>query len=129
MLMLFCTSEIDSTPPATTTFEPSTITRLGGGCYGIQARRAETADGLPRNADRATGAQGGRAPDVVTGRSLGKARSHDDVVDFGRIDARPFDRVPYGVAHERGSGRLIECAAKCLTDGRPRRRDDNRLTH
>ena len=124
MFMLFCTMLIDSAPPATTTSEPSTITRLRADRDRLQARSAVAVDRRSGNAHRQSGAQRGRAPEIVAARAFGQAAADDDVFDFSGIDARAFDRMMDDVSRHRGARGLIECAAKRSTDracARPRR--------
>ncbi len=71
----FCTRLIDSSPPATITGTPSTITRCAAMRDRLQARRAEAVDGRAARRHRQPGADRRLARDVVAGRAFGHARS------------------------------------------------------
>ena len=84
----------------------------------LQSGGAEAIHRHAGNADRASGAQRDLPGDVRSGRAFRKRAAHHNVVDFGRIEVRPLERVTNDVAAHRRPVRHVESAAPGL--GKPR---------
>jgi hypothetical protein len=86
----FCTSEIDSTPPPPRSACPSTMICLAAVAMAMSPEEHCRSMLMP---DTVVGRPARRAAcraDVhALGRSLLEARTHDHVVDLGRVDAGP----------------------------------------
>ena len=123
-----CTSEMDSTPEpiATGAFGHDLLRRHGDG---LQAGGAEAVDRGAGGGDRAAGPDRRVARDVHAGGAFGLGAAHEDVFDFGRIDAGVGDGVLDGVAaHHRAMGH-VEAAAHGFGEPGARGRNDDGFFH
>jgi hypothetical protein len=128
LFISFCTSEIDSTPPATNT-SPSPDHALRGERDGLQAGRAEAVDRHARHRVRAAGADRDLPRDVPAGRALGIRAPHDHVLDLVRVYFGSLERrVHHVAAHLRAVGE-VERAAPALAQRRSCGGDDDSVNH
>jgi hypothetical protein len=67
--------------------------------------------------------------DVATSRALLHGAAHDDVFDFGGVDAGALHGLRERVADQLLALGIVECAAIGLADRRARGRDDDCFTH
>jgi hypothetical protein len=100
LLASFCTHEIDSTPPATTTSFSPAMTRCAAMAIVCRPLEQKRIDRHAAGRDRQAAAQRDLACDVAAGRALGRGAAHDDVVDLGGVDAGALDRGLDGVPAE-----------------------------
>ena len=124
-----CTSEMDSTPPATADGRALGHHLLRAHRDGLQARRAEAVDGGAGRRHRTAGLDGREPRDVEAGGAFRIGAAHEDVLDLGRIDAGLADGVLDGVARHDRAVRHVESAACGLRQSGPRGGNDHRFTH
>ena len=126
MFISFCTMLIDSTPPATTTFAPSAMTRFAAAAIASRPDAQKRLTVCPGTVTGQPARSADVAADVVSGGAFWQAAAEDHVLDLGRIDAGAFDRVLDRRVPPSSPRRLIERAAKRAADRRARGRNDRR---
>ena len=87
---------------------------LRGQRDGLQAGRAEAVDCHARGGNGQAGAQSGLAGDVGAGGAFGVGAAHDDVVDFGALNAGALDGMFDRVATQCGAMGHVERALPAL---------------
>ncbi len=125
----FCTQEMLSRPPATMTSAPSVMTRCAASAMDcnpeLQNRlMLKPAVVIGRPARSAICAR-----DVAAGRALAEGRSHDHVLDFGRVDAGARHRVLHRMRAQRGAVGHVECALPALAEPGARSGYDDGFCH
>jgi hypothetical protein len=129
LLAWFCTSEIDSTPPATDVHAVAGDDLLRGGGDGHQARGAEAVDGHARGGDRAAGRaarSGGRC--CRPWRPAGVAQpTTTSSTSAGSMPARWMALRPRGRPWRRLG--VVERARKAFAEARAGGGYDDGFTH
>src|ERR1700676_4680443 len=87
----------------------------------LQSRAAETVDAQARRGHGKSGAQRNRARNVAARRALTEGGAHDDVLDFGGLDAGALHRVPHRMRTESGAVSHVERTLPTLAKAGARR--------
>ena len=125
----FCTQEIDSTPPATSTGTRSTSTRCAAMAIACRPDEQKRFTVDARGGHGQAGAQRDLARDVAAGGALGQRAAHEDVLHFGRVEPRALDRRAHRVRAQGGAVRHVERAAPGLGEAGAGGGDDDGVGH
>ena len=129
MFISFCTSEIDSTPPATKISPSPARTRWAASAMVCRPEEQKRFTVIPGTLMGQAGADRDLAGDVPAGRAFGLGAADDHVLDFARLDLRALERgVHHVAAHLRAVGQ-VERAAPALAERRARGGNDDGVCH